>query len=83
MPHSSLHEDVAPVIYRSLSDKENMMPALTVAATLSRGLVLKLDLGSAVVLHQHQIAAGLIELRIENPAAVGRDGQCCGSPLDL
>ena len=34
------------------------------------------------VFHQYQIAAGLIELRVENPLAVGRNGKCSGLLID-
>jgi hypothetical protein len=39
-------------------------------------------LASPEVLHQHHIAAGLINLRVENPAAIGRNGKCGGAPID-
>src|SRR5579863_10348611 len=37
---------------------------------------------STKILHQHQITGGLIDLRVENPAAVGRDGQRCFTRFD-
>jgi len=39
--------------------------------------------GSTIIFRQHQITAGLIELSVENPAAVGRDGKRSGTPADL